>query len=308
MCKEIHLSVVVPVFNSSPTLVELHRRIKDAISGFTSSYEVILVDDGSIDESWETVSQLSDDCRSTVGIRLSRNFGQSSAILAGTEESSGDWVIVMDSDLQDPPEEIPRLYERAVQGWDLVVARRKGRKDSYFRKISSYTFFKFFSLLSDIAITPGTGNFGIYSRQVIIEISRAMKGDQTFGSAAAWVGFLRSEIWTAHNGRIQGRSNYSVRALVSLSVKSILVNSSRPLWAIFVAGTAVFLASSIYGIGGGSIVGFADLKAFTPNLIVGLLGGAILSSIGIVGLYFSSIRAELSQKPRYVVADRKASG
>ena len=185
---KINLSVVIPVYKAEKIVDTLIERLTKSLDSITSDYEIILVEDGSPDLSWNKIEEQCLINTKIKGIKLSRNFGQHHAITAGLDHTKGEWIVVMDCDLQDRPEEIPNLYHKAQEGFDIVFARRVNRKDSYNKKLSSKIFYNTFSYLSGIEQDGTIGNFGIYNRKVIAVINRMREPMRAFLPMAKWVG------------------------------------------------------------------------------------------------------------------------
>lgn len=294
------ISVVIPVFRSVESLMELARRLTDSLETITSNFEVILVNDGSPDNSWEIISRISKSDRRFVGLRLSRNFGQHPAITAGLKYSSGESVVVMDCDLQDKPEEIPRLYEMAQQGYEQVVAVRSDRQDSWHKRISARIYVGILSYLSGRRINPAIGNFGIYHRCVIDVITSLKEQGRTFGLLALWAGFRRIELEVEHAERPYGESSYSYRALLRLGLLGIVSHSDKPLKLTIRLGAYLSAASLV---GGCWIVLRQIIWGHTPagwsSVMVSIIfmTGVLLGSIGVVGLYVAQIFEEVKERP-----------
>lgn len=300
------LSIVVPCYHSEATLQELCSRLHAALSSITEQYEIILIDDESPDASWGIIQDLAKNDPRIRGIRLSRNFGQHRAILAGLDHAEGDWIVVMDCDLQDPPEEIPKLYTKAMEGYDIVVGRRAFRKDPFFRRIASKLFFWVFSTVTGVTIDNRLRNFGIYSKAAIQSIRKIRDQNLAFGLSAIWVGFRRCEIDLGHEERFAGRSGYSLIRLVRFAITCIVAYSNRLLHVATALGGLLSILSFLYAI-------WLTIKYFiwrTPvagwtSLIVSLyfLSGLMLGSIGIVGLYIGKIFDEVKARPLYLIAE-----
>lgn len=298
------ISVVVPVYKSDESLQELAIRLTGSLSTITSNFEVILVDDGSPDNSWEKISNISTTDPRFIGLRLSRNFGQHPAISAGLEFSSGLWVVVMDCDLQDRPEEIPKLFEKAQDGFEQVVAVRANRQDTWLKRSLSRSYVTLLSYLSGQNVNHSVGNFGIYHRRVIDAVMSLKEQGRTFGLLALWTGFRRAELPVLHSARPFGKSSYSKRDLINLGVLGI-VNHSDKLLKLSIKMGVSFGAASIAGafwiiirqvVWGYSPVGWSSVMvslAFTTGILLG--------SIGIAGLYISQIFEEVKERPNSII-------
>ena len=187
-----YLSFVVPVYGSPQSLEPLSRRIKNVCAGMGVSYELVLVDDRCPKNSWLSINHLAEEDHAIVGLRLSRNFGQHAAIQAGLSQVRGEWIVVMDCDLQDRPEEVPRLWAKCLEGFDVVRAKRVNRSDPWYRRFFSKAFYTFLSYLTDTHQSPEFSNFGIYSRRVIEVITRWQEELKYFPAIVSWIGFSQT--------------------------------------------------------------------------------------------------------------------
>ena len=299
------LAVVSPVYGCSTTLPSLCQRLETVLSTISPEYEIILVNDGSPDGAWDVIVELARRNPRVKGINLSRNFGQHYAITAGLDFANADWVVVMDCDLQDLPEEIPKLYQKAHEGFDLVVGRRAERKDSFFKKLGSQLFYRVFSYLTESHVDHRIGNFGIYSRRVIQSVQRFREQNRSFGLFALWVGFRRAEIDILHASRPDGRSTYNLRNSFALAMDSIIAHSNKVLHLAVKLGLAMSLLSIAYAtwivaryfLWGTPVLGWTSLIVsvyFTAGLTIG--------TVGVVGLYVGKIFDQVKERPLYIVA------
>jgi len=298
------LSVVIPVYISQETLRELSNRLNTALSLVSANYEIILVNDASPDASWQIIQELAREDKRVRGINLSRNFGQHYAITAGLDYVRGDWVVVMDCDLQDIPEEIPKLYHKAQEGYDIVVGRRANRQDGFFKKMGSKLFYKVFAYLTGTKVNHSIYNFGIYARKVIQSITSLKEQNRSFGLFALWVGFRRIEVDIEHARRPNGKSSYTSKRLVRLAMDSIVAHSNKLLrlsikFGIFLSFSSLFYSLWLtlkYFIWASPVPGWTSLMVsiyFTTGLIIG--------SVGIVGLYLGKIFDEVKGRPLYII-------
>jgi len=301
------ISVISPVYNAANVLDELVLRIENAISSFAVDYEIILINDESPDNSWECIKEICLKNKKVVGINLSRNFGQHYAITAGLDISQGDWVVVMDCDLQDVPEEIPKLYEKAIQGYDAVLAQRIHRNDKFFKKLFSYFFYKVLRFLSGVEQDNSVANFGIYSRNLIDSINTMREPIRFFPTMVNWVGFKKVRLPVQHNLRKEGNSNYDFYKLFKLAFDVIISNSQKPLRISVILGFTIslisFMVALIYFIQaylyGFSVSGFASLM-----FSIWLLSGIIIATLGIVGIYVGKTFEYVKNRPIYIIKDR----
>jgi len=302
--KAPHISIVTPVYGCGSSLSELCDRLSYALSPITPDYEILLVNDASPDGAWEVIKDLAAADGRIKGINLSRNFGQHFAITCGLDFARGDWVVVMDCDLQHKPEEIPKLYRKALEGYDLVVGMRTRRQDSYLKKLGSRLYYRILNYLTDARIDNRLSNFGIYSRRAIQSIAALREQYRDFGLLAIWVGFRRAEIGIEHASRPYGSSAYTLRRMMSLALDSILSHSDRPLRVTVKLGLLLSLSSFLYAIW----ILVKYLFWSTPvagwsSLIVSIYftAGLIMGSIGVVGLYVGKIFNEVKGRPLYFV-------
>lgn len=299
-----HISVVIPVYLSEASLVELAERLIVSIERITPSFEVVLVEDGSPDNCWSLISEISVMDSRFIGLRLSRNFGQHAAITAGLEHCSGEWVVVMDCDLQDLPEEIPNLYNKALEGYEQVVGLRSNRQDPMLKKLTSRLYLWLLSRLAGVQINASVGNFGIYSRRVINVITSLGEQGRTFGLLALWAGFSRYEIEVKHGARPYGDSSYSLKALFRLAFLGIVNHSDKPLKLTLKFGALLSVSSILFGIWtsvrqiiwGQSPEGWASIAA-----LVAFSTGLITGAIGVLGLYIGRVFAEVKDRPTFIV-------
>jgi polyisoprenyl-phosphate glycosyltransferase len=301
------LSIVIPVYQAENILTELINRTKSSVNEVTNNYQIILVDDGSRDNSWKIINNICAAEQNIKAIKLSRNFGQQHAITAGLDYAEGDWTIVMDCDLQDRPEEISRLYNKAIQGYDIVFAKRINRKDTFFTKLFSTLFYSIYSYLTGVKQDASIANFGIYSQKVVGVIKNMKEPMRAFSSMARWVGFKRTSIEVEHGERLNGKSSNTVSKKVNLALDIMLSYSDKPLKIIVSIGFLISVASFVaallllYKYLRGEIV----VLGYTSIMIsVWLLGGVIIFILGVVGLYIAKIFSGVKDRPLYIVDEK----
>lgn len=298
------LSIVVPVYECSECLPELYDRLIASLIQITEHFEIILVNDASTDSSWNLICSLAINDRRVRGVDFSRNFGQHAAIFAGLERATGQWIVVMDCDLQDRPEEIGTLYSAALAGFDQVVAVKTNRQHSTFQRFTSWIYVLFMSKICGIKINQNIGNFGIYGASVIWQIRHLKEQNLTFGLAALWVGLKRTEIPIAHAKRIHGKSTYSFRKLVSSAISGFTSFSDRPLRLVVLFG---FTTSGFTAISGLALVIQQLVSGQTPSgwaslmVVMLVMFGIVIASVGIVGLYVGKTLQESKGRPRFIV-------
>lgn len=302
----IFLSVVSPVYRAEKIVDELVRRIIASVSPITPHFEIILVEDHGPDDSWGKIQEHCARDPRIKGIKLSRNFGQHHAITAGLDHCRGEWVVVMDCDLQDQPEEISNLLNKAKEGYDIVFARRFQRQDSFIKKTGSRLFYKVFSYLSGIEQDGTIANFGIYHSKAIKALCKMREPMRAFSVMIRWVGFKKTAINVEHAARFEGKTSYNWSKLIRLAMDIALAYSDKPLRLIVKAGFIISLLSLVFAIvsliryylGIISIPGYASLI-----ISIWFLSGLIILTLGITGLYISRIFDGVKDRPLYVVED-----
>ncbi len=305
------ISVVIPVYEAEDCLHELHRRLTASLERIPGDFEIIMVEDCGGDRSWDIIRELAARDARVKGIRLSRNFGQHYAITAGLDACAGDWVVVMDCDLQDRPEEIPRLYAKAREGYDVVLARRAQRQDRPGKVLASRLFYRVFSWLADLDYDPAVGNFRIVSRKVA-EGCRSMREQlRFFGGMVDWLGFPTAAVDVTHDSRFAGESSYDFRRLWKLATDTIIAYSDKPLRLSVRFGFAMALLA--FGAGVAFLVHamvFDVPVAGWSSLIISLyfLGGVIIANLGVIGIYLGKTFDEAKKRPLYVIRERTFDG
>jgi dolichol-phosphate mannosyltransferase len=299
------LSIVSPVYKAENIVSELVKQVKESVSAITDNFEIILVNDASPDNSWlKIVAECAKDSR-VKGLNLSRNFGQHYAITAGLKYIKGDWVIVMDCDLQDRPDEIPNLYNKALEGWEIVYARRMERKDGFFKKLSSKLFHKVYSYLSGINTDSSVANFGIFNNKVITEYNKMREIARSFPSLVQYLGFNRTTLDVQHAERFEGLTSYSYRKLLRLTTDVILSNSNKPLRMTVKLGFTISILSfllALYNIFA-HFAGIITVEGFTTTVFsIWFVGGLLLFVLGIVGLYIGKIFDQVKDRQMFIVS------
>lgn len=298
------LSIVSPIYKGENMLDELISRIKSSISSISDDYEIILVNDQSPDGSWEKIQSICKSNKRIKGINLSRNFGQHHAITAGLSKSSGEWVVVMDCDLQDRPEEIPRLYYKAIEGYDSVFAQRIIRLDSFSKRLSSTIFYWVFSFLTDTKQDKSVANFGIYHRNVIDAILSMGDSIRYFPIMAQWVGFRKFFLPVQHSERAEGKSGYSLSKLLKLASDNMIGFSDKPLKLMLTFGLYIVIFSIIFAFWNFIkwTMGWIVVDGYTTLIIsIWLAVGFIIIMLGIVGIYIGKIFDRVKGRPTFIV-------
>ena len=298
------ISIVSPVYRAEKILPILVSEINLVMERIGEDYEIILVDDRSPDNSWEVMKVLSSQNSKIKSIRLSRNFGQHSAIFAGLTRAKGDWVVVMDCDMQDQPKEIAKLYKKALEGYDIVLGQRENRKDKFLKKLSSKLFYKVFNYLSGGQFNNEIGNFGIYKKKVIDSILNINDYIKFFPLFINWVGFRNISIPIEHGEREEGKSSYSISRLLKLAFNVIISFSDKPLRLFINFGLGISILSFILGIYYLylSITHKITQPGFSSLILsIWFLSGIIISCIGIVGVYLGKTFDQAKNRPTFII-------
>ena len=297
-------SVVIPVFNEEDNLESLYHRLSKVLENPCKNYEIIFVDDGSTDNSLKIIMRLRETDSGVKIISFSRNFGHQVAITAGIDYASGSAVIVMDADLQDPPEVIPRLVEKWREGYDTVYAIRESRKDPIFKKAIAFIFYRLFRRMSDVDIPVDAGDFRLMSRRVVDILKAMPERNRYLRGLASWIGFRQARVRYARDKRYAGKSKYTLWKLARLALDGVTAFSHFPLRLVTQLGLVVSLVGFIYIakmiidalLFGRTVPGWTTLMA-----AVLFLGGVQLIVIGVIGAYIGRIYVEVQQRPLYLI-------
>jgi dolichol-phosphate mannosyltransferase len=303
---QIDISVVVPVYGCPGALPELHRRLTATLGPLVRDYEIILVDDRCPMGSWAGVHELALSDPHVVGVRLARNFGQSRAITAGLDRARGAWTVVMDCDCQDPPEAIAQLYQKALEGYDVVFARRVGRKDSAVTLALSRTYYRVFSYLAETTIDPTIGNYSIVSSRARDAYLAMREQGRDYSLFMTWVGFEQATVDIDPEARFEGESSYSFGKKVALAVETITSHSTKPLMMAVRGGFAMSLLGFVI------LIWLVVRHFIDPNVSMGwpsiiasifFVGGIVVSVMGVVGIYVGNPFIEAKHRPLYLIED-----
>lgn len=303
---QTEISVVVPVYMGLIFLTELHDRLRQTMEQLNVTYEIILVNDDSPDSCWPDIVKLCEEDSHVCGINLSRNFGQHYAITAGLTQAHGEWVVVMDCDLQDVPEEIITLYRKAQEGYDTVLAQRTIRRDVWSKRLGSKLFYMLFSYLTETKMDASIANFGIYRNKVIRAILSMGDSIRYFPAMVQWVGFRRIACPVQHSARREGKSSYNFRRLFKLAWNNMVAFSDKLLRIVTIGGVTVsvmsFLIAAFYFTL--FLSGYIRVSGFA-SLILSLwfIGGILMATIGVVGIYVGKTFAQAKNRPSFIVSD-----
>jgi dolichol-phosphate mannosyltransferase len=299
------LSIVIPLYNELGFLENTLREIRHHVGKENLTYEIILIDDGSTDGTWNLISNLSRTYPELRGIKLSRNFGKESAITAGVEFAFGDVAIVMDGDGQHPPELITEMVKRWREGVDIVEAIKEDRGTGHFStKIGAKLFYWLMRHLTDLNIDKAS-DFKLLDRKVIDAHNKLPEKIRFFRGIVSWIGFKKVQIPFSVRERVTGESRWSFIHLVKLAVNASTSFSSLPLHLITVMGVITFILSIIIGLqtvymkfSGAAVSGFT-----TVILLLLFIGSVLMMSLGIIGIYISRIFDEVKGRPRFIIED-----
>lgn len=300
------LSIVSPIYKGEKMLDELVSRIEKSVSVITEDYEIIVVNDQSPDNSWEVIKGICAKDKKVKGVNLSRNFGQHYAITAGLSKSSGEWVVVMDCDLQDRPEEIPNLYNKAQEGYDSVFAQRVERQDTFAKRMSSTIFYMVFSFLTDSKQDKSVANFGIYHRRVVNAILSMGDSIRYFPIMAQWVGFRKFYLPVQHSVRLEGTSGYSLYKLLKLASDNMIGFSDKPLRLMLNFGFYIVVFSLLFALWNFFkwAMGWIVVDGYTTMVIsIWLAVGIITMMIGVVGIYIGKIFDRVKGRPTFIIGN-----
>jgi dolichol-phosphate mannosyltransferase len=306
MTPKPEISIVIPLFNESGNIAQLHAEISRVISSINKPSEIIFVDDGSRDGSFDLIKNLSSKDKRIKGLSLSRNFGHQVALLAGLQHASGDIIITMDADLQHPPEIIPLLFREYEKGFDIVNTRRIDGKDTgYFKKATSRYFYRMINKIAEVNIPEGSSDFRLMSRKALDAFLQFGERDRFTRGLVSYMGFRQSVVSYECPPRFAGKSKYTLRRMLHFAADGVTSFSSRPLriasytgMIVFLVGLAYALYAIIQHIVGKTIPGWTSLL-----VTVLLLGGIQLLSLGIIGEYLARIFNESKSRPLYFIKD-----
>jgi len=306
MANAFRLSVAIPVHNEESVLPELLPRLRSVLDTVPGGpHEIVFVDDGSTDRTFTSLEQAARQDPRIIVLSLSRNFGHQTAITAALDYVSGDATVVMDADLQDVPEDIPKFVERHLQGYDVVYAKRVRRKEPWPLKFSYYVFYRLMASLSDIRLPLDSGDFGLMSRRVVDEVRRMPEHHRYLRGMRTWVGFRQTGIAVERAERHSGRSKYSFSRLLKLAMDGVFAFSIVPIRTAALLGALAMFVSLIYAAYALYVRIFSQKapQGFTGLLVtVVFLSGMILFFLGMIGEYVGRIYEETKGRPQYIIA------
>jgi dolichol-phosphate mannosyltransferase len=300
----LEISVVIPVYQAESLVDELLKQLTASLNKVTTRYEIILVEDRSPDNSWGQIQKARNSYPNVKAVRLSRNFGQHHAISAGLSLTQGEWIVVMDCDLQDRPSEIPKLYNEAKKGFDVVLARRAVRQDNWLKRLSSRIFYGALGYLTGVEQDATVANFGIYNKKVIAAINQMSESIRYFPTMVRWVGFKSTKLDVVHAARPEGKTSYNLKRLLNLSLDICLANSEKPIRLTIKLGLLVAFTGFIYAAYTAirAIMGDIPILGYASILIsVWVLSGLIICIMGVIGLYVGKSFEGIKNRPLYLI-------
>lgn len=299
-------SVIVPVFNEEENLNTLYKRVKDVLVKLKSDHEIILVNDGSYDSTLLLLKKLNDKDKTVKVINFSRNFGHQVAVSAGLKYCSGDYIAILDGDLQDPPEILPKFFKKLEQGYDAVYAIRKDRKENMFKKAAYNSFYRFLKKIASIDIPLDSGDFCVMNRRVVDAMNSLPERNRFVRGLRSWVGFKQVGLEYSRDKRLAGKSKYNLTKLFKLAFDGIFSFSYIPLQFMFylglisliisILGSFVAIYLRFFTTAYNRVPGFA-----TTIILVMFVGGLVLFSVGIMGEYIRRIYDEIKARPQFII-------
>ncbi|NRD75517.1 glycosyltransferase family 2 protein [Shewanella sp. VB17] len=304
---QICLSILIPVYNEAEVLQPLFSRLSQVLANIPESSEIVFIDDGSSDNTWELLQQLPASYSEHQCIRLSRNFGKEAAMTAGLEQARGLAVILLDADLQDPPELIPQMIEAWRAGFDVVnMKRRKRLGESWFKRLSAAVFYRIINRMSESPVPENVGDFRLISRQVVDSITALPERNRFMKGILSWPGFSQTEILFDRDPRYLGSTKWNYSKLVGLAMDGITSFSIKPLRLATWAGVLTALSAFSYGawvflktvLWGETVAGYPSLM-----IVQVALAGVQLLALGLIGEYLGRVFMEVKRRPVYLISE-----
>ena len=304
MKKEGKLSVVLPAYNEAKIIEKAATVIGTILENASIQYELVFVDDGSKDNTWNEIEKASQEHPHVVGVHFSRNFGKESALFAGLANTTGDCCVVMDCDLQHPPETIVEMYRLWQQGYEVVEGVKRSRgKESILHKASAGLFYKIISKAVKIDMSRAS-DFKLMDRMAVDALLNMPERNAFFRALSSWIGYKTTTVEFDVQEREEGESKWSTWSLIKYAITNIVAFSAAPMQIVTAAGVLVFILAMIIGIQtivkfcmGGSVEGFT-----TVILLILIIGSIVMISLGIIGYYISKIYEEVKGRPKYLIS------
>ena len=300
------LSVVLPAYNEEAMLGKAAKVLRTLLEQEKIEYELMFVDDGSKDKTWDCIVQASKEDRHVHGVHFSRNFGKESAIFAGLASASGDCVAVMDCDLQHPPQTLVEMYRKWEEGFEVVEGVKRSRgKESFLHAVSAGSFYKIMSSATKIDMTHAS-DFKLLDRKAVNAILEMPERNAFFRAQSSWIGFKTTNVAFDVQEREAGESKWNTRSLIRYAVSNIVGYSTAPMQVVTAAGIITFLLAVVIGIqtlvryfAGKAVEGFT-----TVILLILIIGSLIMISLGMIGYYIARIYQEVQGRPRYIISKK----
>lgn len=301
----MELSIIVPIYNEEKIIKELHDRLSNAVKKITNNYEIIYVNDGSKDNSLIQLEYLTQNCEKTYFINFSRNFGHQIAVSAGLDHCKGNAVVIIDGDLQDPPELIPELYKKYKEGFEVVYAKRESREgETFFKKITAKLFYITLQKLTSIDIPLDTGDFRLIDKKIVECLKKMPEKNKFLRGQISWIGFNQTAVYFKRDSRKYGKSGYPLSKMLSFALDGITSFSNKPLTFVTNTGFIISIFSFITILYAMFSHFFLErtITGWTSLIISSMfIGGVQLISIGIIGEYISRINNNVLNRPLYII-------
>lgn len=307
MNKSIDISVVIPCFNESECIDELYLRLTQSLSMLTEvSYEIIFINDGSKDDTWDKLTRISTLNENITAINLSRNYGHQIALTAGLKQSRGEATLIIDADLQDPPELLSSMLDKMKEGFDVVYGKRTERDgESTFKKVSASLFYRFLNQMSETKIPRDTGDFRLISRRALDALLLMDEENRFIRGMVSWIGFPQSELLYSREARFSGETKYPLKKMMRLAIDAITSFSTKPLKLASKIGFTLAFFGIIFIIKvvidwyiGNVVTGWSSLMA-----TILFIGSAQMFVLGIIGEYLGRVYTEAKNRPLYIIQE-----
>lgn len=298
------ISIIIPVYNEETNISILHEKLTHVFHNLSHQFELIFINDGSSDKTLDVIKALASKDNHIKYISFSKNFGKESAMYCGLENANGEVSIIMDSDLQHPPELIPKMIEKYLEGYHQVVAFRNRKSESFIKRLPARLFYKFSSYIMDIKVKNGEGDFRLISKDVIQAILSMTEYNRFSKGLFEWVGFSKTTIQFDHIHRTEGESKYSFFKLIDYAIDGIISFNNKPLRLCFyIGGITMFICLLYIFITFINIAlhGIEEPGYFTIISAILFLGGLQLFSLGVIGEYIGKIYYETKDRPKYII-------
>ena len=298
------LSVILPSYNEEKMIAVATKRMAGVLGGAGIDYELLFVDDGSKDGTWQEIQRCAQEDPHVVGVHFSRNFGKESAMFAGLETAKGDCVVVLDCDLQHPPEKIIEMYRLWEEGYEVVEGIKEDRgEESGFHRFAANSFYGIISRATGMDMASSS-DFKLLDRKVVDTLNSLPERNVFFRALSFWVGYKKAEVSYRVQERTEGESKWSTKSLIKYAITNITSFSSVPLHMVTVMGLITLVVAVVFGVISlvQKIMGIAQPGFTTVILLLLLIGSFLMISLGIIGYYLARIYDEIKGRPRYIIS------